>query len=172
MNYLKLIFILLLLLSFNKSFSQSGGVKFGYSSEKEIIAGAHLINGDFLYRITVSYNDANTKGKEVSEQKSNYGKTIDGTGTKLSHFDFSVGYYLYPNFTIAGELSIGSKENFTNYIDGRFSGGGYHMIDDDESIIGVGLNAGYIFQSGFGLFLGYNTIRKLSFGLTYDLVYN
>jgi len=89
----------------SNGYSQNIGFILGYSSEEAIIAGGQLIHGNLLYRISFSFKDANKKGKEVSEQKDNYGRTVAGTGIDLSHFDLSIGYYIFPKFNIAGELS-------------------------------------------------------------------
>ena len=150
------------------SYSQNFGVILGYSTSDAFIAGGHMINNNFLYRFSVSFEPSAAKGKEVTEQKENYGRTVEGTGDYFTTYDLSVGYYFTPELNISGEISIGRKKYYTSYIDNRFTDGGYHMIDQSESLLGLGLNAGYQFYSGIGILIGYNTVREISFALTYD----
>lgn len=165
-SLLSIIYLVLLFPSI--SYSQNFGIVFGYSTSNAIIAGGHLIHDNFLYRFCVSFESSDAKGKEVSEKKPNYGQTIDGTGDYFTSYDLGLGYYITPQITIAGEISLCQREFFINYIDNRFTDGGYHMIDKSESLFGFGLNAGYIFSSKLGILIGYNTIRKLSLGMTFD----
>lgn len=152
-----------------QSYAQHFGFLFGYSSSKAIIAGGHYIQNDFLYRFSISFETSDARGKEVTEQESNYGRTIDETGDYFTTYDFCVGYYITKRITVSGELSFGQKKYYTSYIDNRFTDGGYHMIDKKESLVGFGLSGGYIFGGGWGFLVGYNTVRQMSVGITYDL---
>lgn len=80
-------------------------------------------------------------------------------------FDIGYGYNIKGKLPIHGELSIGSTNHYINYIDNRFTGGGYHMIEKREIIIGIGGNIGYKFSGNIEIHTGYNTKRKLSFGM-------
>jgi hypothetical protein len=148
--------------------AQHFGFLLGYSTSEAIIVGGHLINDNILYRFSVSFEISDARGKEVTEQQPNYGRTIDGTGDYFTTYDFSVGYYITEQITLCGELSFGQKKYYTSYLDNRFSDGGYHMIDRKESLVGFGINGGYIFKGGWGFWAGYHTVRKLSFGVNYD----
>jgi len=165
----RLLFIIFLgfLFPFN-SYPQSFGLLLGYATSDAFIAGGYVINNNFLYRFSISFEPSAAKGKEVTEQKENYGRTVEGTGDYFTTYDLSVGYYFTPELNISGEISIGRKKYYTSYIDNRFTDGGYHMIDQSESLLGLGLNAGYQFYSGIGILIGYNTVREISFALTYD----
>jgi hypothetical protein len=160
--------IFLVLVFHSTSQAQNFGIVLGYSSKDAFIAGGHFINNNFLYRFSVSFEPSAAKGQEVSEQKENYGRTVEGTGDYFTTYDLSVGYYVTPKLTLSSEFSIGRKKYYTSYIDNRFTDGGYHMIDKSESLFGLGLNAGYRFYSGIGILIGYNTVRELSFAITYD----
>jgi hypothetical protein len=150
------------------SYPQDFGFVLGYATSNALMVGGHLIQQKFLYRLCVSFEPSDAKGEEVTEQKPNYGRTIEGGGDYFTSYDFAMGYYLTQKMTISGEISIAQKRYYTNYIDNRFSDGGYHMIDKSETLFGFGLSAGYIFYSGFGLLIGYNSIREFSLGITYD----
>ena len=58
---------------------------------------------------------------------SNYGRTVDGTGTYYTSFDLGVGYFVTPQIWITGELSIGTRSIYTQYIDHRFTGDHYYL---------------------------------------------
>jgi hypothetical protein len=160
--------LFLIILFYSTSHSQDFGVLLGYSTSYAFIAGGQVIDNNFLYRFCVSFEPSDAKGEKVPEQKPNYGRTVAGSGDYFTSYDVGVGYYMTPDMTISAELSYGGKKYYTNYIDNRFTDGGYHLIDKSESLFGVGLNAGYIVTSGIGILIGYNTIRKLSFAITYD----
>jgi hypothetical protein len=160
--------IVLVLLCSSVSNSQDFGVVIGYASSNALIAGGHVIHDNFLVRFCVSLEPSDVKGEEVSEQKSNYGRTIEGSGDYFTTYDIGLGYYLTPKMTITGEISLGQKKYYINYSDNRFTDGGYHLIIKSESLYGVGFGVGYIIDSGFGLLIGYNTVREFSFGITYD----
>lgn len=168
-NRSRLLLITFLLMSCSSgSYSKDFGIVLGYASSNALIAGGHVIDNNFLYRFCVSLKPADTKGEEVPEQKPNYGRTIEGRGDYFTSYDVGLGYYMTPNLTITAEISLGRRKYYTNYMDNRFKDGGYHLIDKSESLFGVGLCVGYVFESGLGLLSGYNTVRKFLFGITYD----
>jgi len=150
------------------AYSQQFGFLLGYSTSEAIIVGGHLISDNILYRFSVSFETSKARGKEVTEQEPNYGRTVDETGDYYTTYDFSVGYFITRQVTVSAELSFGQKKYYTSYIDNRFTDGGYHMIDKKESLIGFGITGGYIFNGGLGFLIGYNTVRKFSFGVNYD----
>ena len=55
-------------------------------------------------------------------------------------------------------------------MDGRFTDGGYHIIDKDETELGLGGIVGYYYNN-FDFFVGYNSVRKVGFGLRYTFNY-
>jgi hypothetical protein len=152
------------------AYAQSFGVDLGYSTSEAYIVGGHLISDNFLYRFTVSFQSSATKGAEVSEQKSNYGKTVEGRGDYFISYDFGFGYVIAPKISLTAEISLAGRKYYTNYIDNRFADGGYHMIDDNKFELGFGLGAGYRFANEFGIFIGYNTLRAFSAGITMDFL--
>lgn len=162
-------FFLISLSQFSTScYASDYGVLLGFSGSHAFVVGLNINDSSFLYRLSASFTVADTRGKLVSEQKSNYGRTIEGDGDYYTSVDCGVGYYIHRNISILGEISIGKKSYYQNYIDGRFKDGGYHMIYNDDIIGGIGVQAGLKFNSGLGIILGYNTIRKTTFGLTKD----
>jgi hypothetical protein len=163
-----LIITFLAVLFHSNSYSQSFGLLLGYASSDAFVAGGQVINNHFLYRFSVSFEPSSAKGQEVSEQKSNYGRTVEGSGDYFTTYDLGLGYYITTKMTVTAEISIGRKKYYTSYIDNRFTDGGYYLIDKSESLFGFGLNAGYQFYSGMGILIGYNTVREASFAITYD----
>lgn len=155
------------LLIFNTiTYSQYFGISGGYSDSKAFFGDVfYAINeNSFHLGYTSQSNDAT--GKEVSEQKSNYGRTVSGTGDYFTSVDLGYGYLLFEKLRLNLELSIATQKYYTNYIDGRFEGGGYHMIAKDETELAVGGFVGYNYNN-FDFFIGYNTIRQMDFGLRF-----
>lgn len=68
------------------------------------------------------------------------------------------------------EVSVATRKYYTNYVDGRFTDGGYHIIDKDETELGLGGIVGYYYNN-FDFFVGYNSVRKVGFGLRYTFNY-
>lgn len=143
--------------------SQNFGFSLGYASSNTFF-------GDILYQVNnlsfhlgYSHQTSDAKGKEVTEQKSNYGKTIVWQGNYFYSVDLGVGYFIMEKIRVHAELSICSKDYYINYSDKRFTDDGYHMIDNSESIIGFGGSASYPIKN-WELFLGYNSFREVGFG--------
>lgn len=161
---LKILFSLISLFVISENIiAQQWGFSLGYATSNSFF-------GDFLYQeknisfhLGYSHQFSDAKGKEVSDQKSNYGKTVVGQGNYFYSIDLGLGYHINSKVRINAELSIGSNEYFTNYSDKRFTDDGYHMITKSESIIGLGGSASYSLQN-WELFIGYNTLRKLGLG--------
>jgi len=146
-------------------FEQRIGFGFGYAPTTnnmnfEIIYGIHTSN----FKVGMTFRPGNPRGKAVSEQLPNYGLTTDGSGNYFFSFDVGYGKIIKNRFLIDGELSFGGTYYFTNYIDRRFTGDGYHIITSSDTGIGVGLNAGYLITKNINVFTGFNTIRKFQLG--------
>ncbi len=162
---MKRIILITILLSCN-SFGQNFGIGLGFSTSNAFFGDVfYSINkSSFHIGYTSESNDAT--GKEVSVQKWNYGRTISGTGNYFSSVDLGYGYNIYKSIKVNIEMSIATQRQYTNYVDRRFKGGGYHMITDDETQLGIGGFLGYNVNN-FDFFLGYNSIRKMGFGFRY-----
>jgi len=158
------IFILFFAIPFIST-AQQFGISIGYGTSKAIYFDVLFGSMPGRFHIGGTYQFSDTRGKLVEEQLANYGRTVDGTGSYYYALDFGYGYQFKGLFLLGGELSIGSRSEFTNYLDGRFSGGGYHMVDESNIIAGIGANLGAQLSSFFELFGGYNTLRKVTFGI-------
>lgn len=164
-----IILCLISLLSNNPGFSQGQvtimGVTIGYATSKALM-GDILLGGDFnRFHLGFSLQQGDQVGTQVNERKSNHGLTTSGSGDYFTSVELGYSRVIKEKFTIHPEISIGSRKYYTNYVDSRFNGDGYHMIDKRESLFGAGLNAGYIFHDNFEVFGGVNTIRGGTFGL-------
>ena len=160
-----LTFIFSLILVVFQSEAQTFGVGISYATSNTFNAELQYLNNDNTFKLGFSLENADTRGKLVDKQLSNYGRTVDGTGEYFITVDLGYGRILNDVITLDGEISIGSMNLYTNYIDQRFNGGGYHLITNKETIAGVGLNVGYIINTNWNVILGYNTVRKLQLGL-------
>lgn len=150
----------------NALHAQGVGFSTAYSSSNAYYVDFFYLRDTHSFHLGGSYQLSDQLGKRVREQKANYGRNIVGQGSFFRTFDLGYNYHMENRFFVGGELSVGSKNNFTNYEDNRFRGGGYHMVD---AVLtgGIGVNAGYrISDLVFG-FTGYHSLRKFTFGLRF-----
>ncbi|MBK8946449.1 MAG: hypothetical protein IPM32_14430 [Ignavibacteriae bacterium] len=158
--------ILLSILFISNVFSQGFGFGLGYSTSNALFGDVCYISDKSSFHIGYTSESNDAVGKLVSEQKSNYGRTISGTGEYFSSFDLGYGYEVIEKVRLNIEISFASKNYYSNYVDRRFDGGGYHMITKDESDVGIGGFVGYNIDN-FDFFIGYNSVRKIGFGLRF-----
>ncbi|SFU18965.1 hypothetical protein SAMN04489724_0070 [Algoriphagus locisalis] len=155
---------------FLSSFGQKVGIGLaGASSGSMNMELLYMDKTKNIFKLGMTYQFADTRGKLVPEQLSNYGKTQDGNGEYFLTIDFGYGKIFKEKFLLDIELSAGSENSFQNYIDNRFNGGGYHLITSKNTVLGAGLDAGYLFKENFTAFAGFNTIRKAQVGIRFFL---
>ncbi len=147
---------------------QNIGMSLSYSTSNAFAGDLFYTfkNSSFHLGYTSKLND--TRGKEVSDPKPNYGKTVSGHGEYFTSVDIGYGYLISSIIRVNIELSVASKKTYTNYVDGRFTDGGYHMIDEDDTEIGIGGMIGYKHKI-FDFFIGYNSVRKFGLGFRFAL---
>jgi hypothetical protein len=132
------------------------------TSKAPMIAVKYYLDNDaasigFSYQ---AFNDA--LGKEHDYKA---GSTAIGDGDYFYSFDIGYTRVLSEKFSVAGEVSIGTKKHYQNLRDDNTSSGGYHRILKTESKIGGGGFVFYNINETFGLFAGYNSLREGTFGL-------
>lgn len=161
----------------NTTFTDDCFISFNFGTWAKIWGGlayatSNAMNLEMLYlkdgnnfKVGFSLQFSDTRGKQVDEQLSNYGRTVDGIGEYFVTVDFGYGKTIKQRIQLDGELSVGALNYYTNYIDNRFNGGGYHMITNKEVAFGVGLTAGYLVREDWCVYTGFNTVRKLQFGV-------
>ncbi|MFY0698342.1 MAG: hypothetical protein JXR11_10855 [Balneola sp.] len=155
----------------NSVFGQDIGFSAGYGSSTTMYLDIfYFLKNENTFHVGGSIQFADQLGKRVNEQKPNHGRTVLGNGEYFWSLDLSYNLHLKYNFTVAGELSIGAQNSYTNFEDNRFSEGGYHLIDS-EITAGVGSNIGYNFSDSVNGFVGFNTLRRLTLGIRYGLKY-
>ena len=160
--------VVALIIFSQSSFGQRIGIGIaGAASGSMNLELSYLDNADNFFKLGMTYQFSDTRGKLVPEQLPNYGKTQDGYGDYFLTVDFGYGKVLKEKITVDAEISAGSKNSYENYIDNRFNGGGYHLIASKETLIGAGLNAGYFFNENFTALAGFNTIRKAQVGIRF-----
>lgn len=128
--------------------------------------------GNDIYYLGYSEQLSGQKKTAVGERKKTYGTTQTGTGSFFWLIDFGFCRQFDETYSprlipvkIQSEISIGSRNCFTNYSDKRFTDNGYSLINDSKAIIGAGINFGYKFENIIEPFLGFHTIKKLTFGI-------
>ncbi len=108
-----------------------------------------------------------SKGEEKGTQLWNYGKTVRGTGDGFCSFDIGYGYTI-SQVRLTAEISFIEEYQYTNYADARFKDGGYYMKHNEESKVGYGSTISYIMDSGFEIYIGYNSYKKMNAGLRFN----
>ena len=144
--------------------AQQFGVSLGYGTSSSILGDLFYGTETNRFHLGLTYQIRSARGKRVTDQLPNYGQTIEGTGSYYLGAELGFGHVFKNHLTLTAELTLASKTDYTNYIDGRFTDGGYHMIDLKYFTAVDGLNLGYIFLESFEIFAGYNTLRRFSAG--------
>jgi len=159
-------YIILFLSTFFASiiYAQNGfGFDVGMATSKApMIAVKYYIDKNapsigFSYQV---FNDALGKNEDLKT-----GSTAIGDGDYFYSFDIGYTRVLSEKFSIAGEVSIGTKKHYQNLRDDNSSSGGYHRILKTESVVGGGGSIFYNINETFGIFAGYNSLREGTFGL-------
>lgn len=155
---------------------------YAQSSDKSIglslgLATIGIVDGDLFYKVRNSrfhigyaYQFNKSKGELVSQSKANYGNVPDGTGDYLNSIDFGYSHIVNKKITIKAEINAAFQNYYTNYIDNRFKGGGYHVIDSTVTTLGYGAALGYLVSEKLELYLGYNSVKQLTFGLRFKVL--
>lgn len=165
MNIVRGVLLLFLTLIICNAYGQKFGVGIGYASSRAINFEMLLSKGNNIFKFGGGIQFSDRRGKSVDEQLQNYGQTEDGKGEYFWAIDFGYGRKIKEKISVDGELSIGANNHYTNYIDNRFNDGGYHLITKKETVVGAGLNLGYIINDNWNMILGFNTIKKIQFGV-------
>jgi hypothetical protein len=159
-------FLLLALFSFlstTNNYSQVG-CSVSFSTRKAVSTNLFYTNkGDGIY-LGVSYQFNGQKNTVVRERKKTYGLTPTGDGDFFWLIDFGFSR-AFAKVIVQPEISIGSKNYFTNYKDNRFKDNGYTLINKSETIAGIGINVGYLIKNSIEPYIGYHSLRKLTFGI-------
>lgn len=170
--FLALFAIALLCVLQSRAQAQRIGFSAGFGTSSSMLLDIFYLENGEEYHLGFSYQFADTRGKLVEDQEANFSRTVENTGEFYRMVDLGYGYRLGNNMTVQGELSVGTRKEFTNYLDVTFTGGGYHMIDESSIILGGGANIGYNFTESITVFMGYNTLREFTFGVKFDFPFS
>lgn len=160
-----LFFVIANLLSSEQSYSQSFGFGGGYTSENFLYGEFIFLSSNNRFSFSSGIQSNNSRGKLVSNQLPNYGRTTDGTGKYITAYSLGYGRYFAKIFFLGGELSIAKNNSYLNFIDRRFNGGGYHMITNSTTLFGGTIKGGIRISDILELDFGYSSISKINVGL-------
>jgi len=149
--------------------TESIGFSIGYNSSRSADLDINYRKNKNRFHIGGTLGQGGAKGKKVKERLPNYGGTIIGNGDYITTFDIGYSRYFTKKINVKADFSVGTRNHYNNYRDGRFSGGGYHYVYEKEAIVGAGLYAGYCFTNWFEIYGGYSTLRKVGGGLRFNL---
>ena len=167
----KIITFLTFVFFLNFTYGQTGfGFDLGLATSKSALFDIKYFKNKNAFSLGLTYQFNDAKGEKVTKQLSNYGRTVDRTGSYIYTVDFGYTRTLTDKISLTGELSVGGRNHYTNYIDSRFTDGGYYMIDKSESLFGIGGLVTYYLNQNFGVFAGYNSIRSIAIGLQIKLL--
>jgi len=163
--------IALFIATLNANCQYGGSISFSSSNAYGI--NVFFDVGNDIYYFGYSEQLAGQKNTAVGERKKTYGTTQTGTGSFFWLMDFGFCRQFDETYSprlipvkIQSEISIGSRNSFTNYSDKRFTDSGYSLINESKTIIGAGINVGYKLEDNIiEPYLGFHTIKKLTFGI-------
>ncbi|WP_138429073.1 hypothetical protein [Fodinibius saliphilus] len=164
--FLSTIFCIISIFNANEALAQNFGMSAGFGTSSSLYGDFFYLNDNSSFHFGGSYQFSDALGEKVEEREPNYGRTVIGNGSYFWSIDFGYNYHFENKIIVGGELSLGSQNEYTNYEDNRFSEGGYHMAES-ELTGGIGVNAGYEFSDSTFGFIGYNTLREITFGIRF-----
>ena len=164
-NVIRFLILLTLTTLIDTNVYSQVGTSVSYSVDNAL--GLNLFYTDNLnsYYLGYSYQFNGQKNKVVDERKSNYGTTPTGDGDFYWLIDFGYSRLFFNSLSVQPEFSVGSRRYFRNYKDDRFTDGGYSLVSSAEMLAGVGVNVGYVIDDLIEPYLGFHTIKKLTFGV-------
>jgi len=157
--------LLIIIFAINTNTYSQVGSSISYSVDKALGFNVFYTLKKDTYYVGYSHQFNGQKNEVVSERKSNYGTTIIDDGDFYWLIDLGYSRVFFESLSIQPEISFGSKKYFTSYKDNRFKDGGYSLIDDTKGIIGLGMNLGYRVNGYFEPYVGFHSIKKLTFGV-------
>jgi hypothetical protein len=168
-SILKLLFLTIFALLINTNNYCQIGYSISLSIDK--VLGANLFYTKNMHGFYLGFsNQFNGQKKTVvRERKDTYGLTPIGDGEFYWLIDLGYSRSFSKVIVIQPEVSIGGKNYFTNYKDRRFKDNGYTLINHSEKVAGVGINMGYIVNSFIEPYIGFHTMKKLTFGIRIHL---
>jgi len=156
MNY-KCIALVGLIMTTTTARAQSIG--FGYSSNKSFLVDCTWTHDKSIYQLGLAVQQSDAVGKKVDSRLPNYGLSATGTGNSYASLDFGVGFKPTNSVKVVFIGSAGQREYFTNYADGRFNGGGYHIVDNTKFVAGGGISVYIDLSRKWGAELGFNSLH-------------
>ncbi|MGB0884434.1 MAG: hypothetical protein ACPG4W_07340 [Flavobacteriales bacterium] len=165
-----LLTLFLIIFSMTNTNAQKFGTSIALSTNK--VFGLDFFYGKENNRFHFGYSHQfnGQKNTVVRERKANYGLTKIEDGDFFWLIDLGYSRVINQKLTINPEISFGSKNEFTNYKDDRFSDNGYSLISKSKAKTGIGLNLGYLVHKHLEPFIGYHTLKKVNFGLRFILL--
>lgn len=149
--------------------SQEGrGISISYSTVDVVGIEIFGIDGNKRIHFGYSLQLGEQKNEIIKKPNKNYGQTKIENGTYFWLIDFGYSQIFIDKITIHSELSIGSKKEFTNFEDDRFSDHGYSLITNTKMIAGLGLSLGYFINSSIEPFVGLHTLKKVNIGIRFS----
>ena len=157
---------LLILITFlnTNGYSQIGS-SISFATDKALGLNIFYTVDNNSFYLGYSHQFNGQKNTVVNERKKTYGTTPIENGDFYSLVDFGYSRLFFEQLTIQPEVSFGSKKYFISYSDKRFKDNGYSLVNNSETITGLGINLGYKISELIEPFCGYHTIKKLNFGI-------
>lgn len=158
------ILALFLFISVSNVYSQVG-LSISYGIDKNFSADCFYINNDNRFHLGFSNQLNGQKATVVRQRLANYGTTYIEEGNFFWLLDFGYSRIIRDRFSVHSELSIGQRHRFTSYEDNRFRDNGYSLINNSKTIVGIGVNVGYLINENFEFFAGYHTTKQVTLGI-------
>jgi hypothetical protein len=169
MLFMRFLYVPLFMFLFLEAKAQGFGLSVSYSTPNAFGIGMLFSKEQNRFHIGYTHQFNGQKSTVVTERKENYGLTKIESGDYFWLLDLGYSRIIKEKLSVYPEISFGSKRHFTSYRDDRFSDGGYSLIEYGDIKAGVGLNIGWFIHPNIETYLGYNTIKKASFGLIFSI---
>jgi hypothetical protein len=144
------------------------GISISYSTADVIGIEIFGIDGNKRIHFGYSYQMGEQKIEIIKRPNLNYGQTKTEDGSYFWLIDCGYSQIFINKITIHSELSVGSKREFINYEDDRFSDHGYSLITKTKMTAGIGLSLGYFINSSIEPFVGLHTLKKVNLGIRFS----
>lgn len=165
----KLLIFMFTLFAISLCYSQGGGgISINFSTEQAIGVDVFVYRGNNRFHLGYDHQFNGQKKEIIKNPKESYGLTEIEDGTYFWVIDLGYSRVIKNKITVHPELSIGGEKEFINFQDDRFVDDGYSLITNKKLAVGIGLNIGCLMRKGVEPFIGFHTLKKITFGIRFS----
>lgn len=141
------------------------GLSFSYSTNNTWAIDIFYRSCNNRFHLGYGHQFNGQKIKVFKKQKETSGLTETENGEYFWVIDLGYSRIFIDRITVHSELSIGGKNQFTNFQDYGYNDDGFSIITDSKLTTGIGLNIGYLIRNGLEPFIGIHTLKSVTIGI-------